>query len=291
MKNTITFILLFSVLTLEAQNKTEVYIEKYNHIAIKEMNMYNIPASIKLAQAILESGSGKSRLAVEGNNHFGIKCHNNWNGKTILEDDDDKGECFRKYDSASDSYRDHSLFLTERGRYSFLFEYSITDYKAWAKGLKKAGYATNPRYPELLIDLIQKYNLNKYDKIIENENSLSFAHSYGIPYFSGLGVYYFKNRSFYFTEINTSYIFSDAMLGYSYKFLNNFYVGSSTGVIFLPSRGSRYIPHLSLETMYKREKRKTVLIRSGIQIPFSEIIFLNDKFTLLPYLRMTFLLN
>lgn len=291
MKKIYLFLFFSSTLSCFCQNKTEKYIIKYKDMAIIEMKMYSIPASITLAQAILESGNGESRLAKKGNNHFGIKCHNNWNGKTIIEDDDNKGECFRKYDRISDSYRDHSLFLTERGRYSFLFEYSLTDYKAWAKGLKKAGYATNPRYPQLLIDLIEKYNLNKYDKSIEIDNSLSFAHSYGVPYFSGLGIYYFKNRSFYFTEINTSFIFSDAMLGYSYTFLNNFYVGSSTGIIFLPSEGPRYIPCLSLETMYKRENRKTVLFRGGIQIPLSEISLFNDNFSLLPYLRMTFLLN
>lgn len=142
---------------------TEAYIEQYKDIAIKKMNEYRIPASITLAQGILESGSGNSRLATEANNHFGIKCHKDWTGKTIYVDDDEKNECFRKYKKAEDSYNDHSLFLTQRGRYSFLFDYKTTDYKSWAYGLKKAGYATNPKYPELLIKLIDKYDLSQYD--------------------------------------------------------------------------------------------------------------------------------
>ena len=151
---------LFSNFFLFPLNKAEVYISSYKDIAVAEMNQFGIPASITLAQGILESGNGESRLATEGKNHFGIKCHDNWNGETIIEDDDEKGECFRKYSKVADSYRDHSLFLTERERYSSLFDLSPTNYKAWAKGLKKAGYATNPKYPSLLIDLIKKYDLS-----------------------------------------------------------------------------------------------------------------------------------
>ncbi len=127
------------------------------------MKEYGIPASITLAQGILESGSGNSKLARKANNHFGIKCHKDWNGKTFYMDDDEEHECFRKYSKAEDSYRDHSLFLTQRGRYSFLFDYDVKDYKKWAHGLKKAGYATNPKYPQLLIGLIERYNLSQYD--------------------------------------------------------------------------------------------------------------------------------
>ena len=131
---------------------------------MKKMKEFKIPASITLAQGVLESGSGNSRLARKANNHFGIKCHKDWHGKRFYMDDDEKHECFRKYHKADDSYRDHSKFLTQRGRYSFLFQYDITDYKKWAYGLKKAGYATNPRYPQLLIKIIEKYNLSQYDK-------------------------------------------------------------------------------------------------------------------------------
>ncbi|MEE4259013.1 MAG: glucosaminidase domain-containing protein [Bacteroidales bacterium] len=157
--------LLFLNVSLLSQEKisTEAYIDLYKKIAIDKMKEYHIPASITLAQGILESGSGNSRLAQKANNHFGIKCHKGWTGKTFYMDDDANDECFRKYNKVEDSYRDHSLFLTQRGRYSFLFEYDIKDYKKWAYGLKKAGYATNPKYPELLIRIIEKYDLAQYD--------------------------------------------------------------------------------------------------------------------------------
>lgn len=143
---------------------TREYINKYKDIAIKDMRTYKIPASITLAQGILESGSGNSRLARKANNHFGIKCHNDWHGKKIYVADDTRHDCFRKYKKPEDSYRDHSRFLSKRGRYSFLFKYPITDYKDWAYGLKRAGYATNPRYPQLLIHYIEEYHLYKYDR-------------------------------------------------------------------------------------------------------------------------------
>jgi len=139
------------------------YIEEYNDIAILEMLTYKIPASITLAQGILESRSGQSRLTVKGNNHFGIKCHSSWTGKRIHHDDDAKQECFRKYDHPLSSFRDHSLFLYDRKRYAALFELRKEDYKGWAKGLRKAGYATDPRYPQKLIKLIEDYELYRYD--------------------------------------------------------------------------------------------------------------------------------
>lgn len=142
------------------------YIETYKDIAMVEMQRYNIPASITLAQGILESGSGQGRLARHARNHFGIKCHLGWEGASITHDDDEKGECFRKYDRAEDSFEDHSLFLVNRPRYAFLFELKPDDYKGWAHGLKKAGYATDPNYPNKLIFLINKYGLHKYDLMV-----------------------------------------------------------------------------------------------------------------------------
>ncbi len=142
----------------------EEYIEMYKSIAIEEMNSFRIPASITLAQGILESANGNSTLAKRANNHFGIKCHKGWNGKTYHMDDDAKDECFRKYSDPFESFKDHSIFLSTRDRYAFLFSLEITDYKAWAHGLKKAGYATNPKYPQLLIKIIEDYDLNQYDK-------------------------------------------------------------------------------------------------------------------------------
>lgn len=141
-----------------------IYIEQFSSLAVEEMYRSGIPASITLAQGLLESGYGLSELAVKGNNHFGIKCHNNWTGGRMYYDDDKKGECFRKYKSPEESYRDHSDFLRYRDRYRFLFDYKITDYKSWAYGLKKAGYATDPAYPKKLINLIETYGLHEYDR-------------------------------------------------------------------------------------------------------------------------------
>lgn len=162
-----SFFTLFLFLSTFSQEKltSDQYIEKYHNIAMKQMKDYKIPASIILAQGILESGNGNSRLATEAKNHFGIKCHSDWTGKGFYMDDDAKNECFRVYKSPNESYKDHSLFLTSRSRYAFLFtDFSTTDYKKWAHGLKNAGYATNPKYPSLLIDLIERYHLYKYDR-------------------------------------------------------------------------------------------------------------------------------
>lgn len=156
------------VTTSTKSTKTDVkqaYIDKYNQLAIEEMNKYKIPASITLAQGILESTSGTSELTTRSNNHFGIKCHKSWKGQKTYHDDDEKGECFRVYKHPSYSFRDHSLFLYDRKRYMNLFRLKITDYKGWAKGLQKAGYATDKAYPRKLIKLIEEYKLYQYDAI------------------------------------------------------------------------------------------------------------------------------
>ena len=150
----------------EKSKATLDYIDKYKEIAMTEMIDYKIPASITLAQGILESGNGNSELAKKSNNHFGIKCHKDWKGKRTYHDDDAKGECFRVYETPADSYRDHSVFLSNGKRYAFLFELKITDYKAWAKGLKQAGYATLPTYANVLIKLIENYDLTQYDQLV-----------------------------------------------------------------------------------------------------------------------------
>ena len=160
-------ILIISCLTLQAQTRNkqyEDYIKKYRELAVEEMKKYHIPASITLAQGLLESGAGQSTLARKSNNHFGIKCGGDWTGKTVSHDDDARGECFRAYKHPKDSYEDHSKFLAGRPRYASLFKLKITDYKGWARGLKKAGYATNPRYADQLIGIIELYELYKYDE-------------------------------------------------------------------------------------------------------------------------------
>lgn len=148
---------------IASTNKVAIYIHKYKNIAQYEMQQSGIPASITLAQGILESGAGHGDLTKRANNHFGIKCHG-WKGAKVYHDDDKKGECFRKYDHPSESFKDHSAFLTSRKRYASLFDLRQTDYKGWAKGLRKAGYATDPKYPAKLISLIERYHLYEYDK-------------------------------------------------------------------------------------------------------------------------------
>jgi hypothetical protein len=165
----LTVLISFSCLNTFGQNAgyesaVNEYIERFKYIAIREMSDYGIPASITLAQGILESNAGRSDLAVKANNHFGIKCHKEWTGATLYQDDDKPGECFRKYDDPLDSYRDHSLFLTTRDRYKSLFTLASDDYRGWAAGLKAAGYATNPQYADLLIKTIERFYLHQYDR-------------------------------------------------------------------------------------------------------------------------------
>ncbi len=159
----------FSISTVEE------YINTFSEIAQYEMKAYGIPASITLAQGLLESGLGKGELAIKTNNHFGIKCHKGWQGDYDFHDDDEKGECFRKYNHPMYSYRDHSEFLSSRARYSFLFDYGAKDYKRWAKGLRQAGYATDKRYPQKLIYLIEKHQLYNFDKGVKLNESIAKA--------------------------------------------------------------------------------------------------------------------
>ncbi|VXC40311.1 Hemagglutinin [Flavobacterium sp. 9AF] len=164
---------------LEATSKVSVtysnvnsYIDSFKEVAKQNMKEYGIPASITLAQGILESGAGNGRLCKEANNHFGIKCHKEWSGPSITHDDDAAQECFRKYENPADSYRDHSLFLTSRSWYKPLFKLEKDDYKGWAKGLKKSGYATDPKYPEKLIAIIERHQLDRFDsEVLKKEYS------------------------------------------------------------------------------------------------------------------------
>ena len=176
MENRIVLFLLLFSFQLTAQNITRnEYIAKYKDEAIYQMIKYKIPASIKLAQGILESGDGNSELAKKSNNHFGIKCHSNWEGDRVFHNDDKKNECFRKYNQVKDSFNDHSEFLL-KPRYATLFEYKLTDYKSWARGLKKAGYATNPNYAKLLIKIIKENDLDQFD-LESNESTNKYFFS------------------------------------------------------------------------------------------------------------------
>jgi hypothetical protein len=292
MKKWIFILLLFSSFLVVAQNKTERYIEKYQSVAIAEMDRYGIPASITLAQGILESGNGESRLATEGKNHFGIKCHENWNGKIIIEDDDEKGECFRKYSKVADSYRDHSLFLTERGRYSFLFEYQKTDYKAWAKGLKKAGYATNPKYPTLLIDLIEKYDLSRFDNGEDQQKNLFVTHSYGFPFLYGVGLNYIKKDNYFIiAELNSSFVFSGVAVGGGLHLFNKMYGSLSVNGIYAmyaKDESQRFDFAISPQLNYLLDtKNKKILISAGVLVPLKDV----KKQKMIPTISLTYLLD
>ncbi len=174
---------------LEATTKVKVttkmvlaYIEKYKDVAKENMIKTGIPSSITLGQAILESGAGTGPLSVQANNHFGIKCHKEWTGSSIKYTDDEENECFRKYDDPSQSFKDHSYFLTSRPRYSELFGFEKDDYKSWAYGLKAAGYATDSKYPDKLITLIEKYQLNKFDAEVLGKNFIAAAPNNAVTY-------------------------------------------------------------------------------------------------------------
>jgi LysM repeat protein len=166
MKKILTITFAFCSLWANAQrDKAELYIQQYSEIAMQEMIRTGIPAAIKLAQGILESQSGESNLVKKSNNHFGIKCKPEWTGDRTYHDDDEKGECFRVYPNAEASYRDHSDFLRSRAHYHFLFSLNPADYEAWAYGLKKAGYATSPTYPQKLIKVIKDFNLDRFNAL------------------------------------------------------------------------------------------------------------------------------
>lgn len=179
-KNNKTEVIQSTSKTVTTNSVVNQYIARYNKIAMSNMKQYGIPASIILAQGILESGAGRGTLAVNSNNHFGIKCHSDWAGDSVYHDDDSPKECFRKYDNPEGSYKDHALFLTGKKRYSALFSLRKGDYEAWAKGLRAAGYATDPQYPNKLISYIERYNLHQYDNkvlgkrytIEESQNSV-----------------------------------------------------------------------------------------------------------------------
>lgn len=177
------FLIIFNLVYSQTQKQDIEYIIKFAETAVEEMYKYNIPASIKLGQALVETSGGQSKLAKDANNHFGIKCKNIWKGSKYFYSDDEYMECFRKYSSPKESYRDHSIFLTTRKNYLFLFTFLLTDYKSWAYGLKKSGYATNPNYPKMLIDKIEKYKLYQFDKIKLKELNFKLIKIY-LQYFN-----------------------------------------------------------------------------------------------------------
>ena len=286
------------------KTNVEQYIEKYSAIAIDEMYRSKIPASITLAQGILESGNGNSRLAVEANNHFGIKCKNTWTGKTIFEDDDAPQECFRKYDAAIDSYRDHSDFLMRNTRYAFLFDLDQTDYKAWATGLRKAGYATNPQYADLLITFIERHKLNRFDlvKLSEEEDrelkedKAEIVKSYGKEFVNNgvSGIVAKPNESY--AQIALDYDIKVYQL-YRYNDLNKDAICVAGDTIYLKAKKSKtdslYYIVLGKETMHWISQRYAIkldkllernLMLAGNEPKVGEQIYLKNKRSKAPQL-------
>jgi hypothetical protein len=241
------------------------------------MKEFGIPASITLAQGILESGNGESYLATEGKNHFGIKCHE-WKGEEIYADDDKENECFRKYKRVKESYRDHSEFLIKHSRYSSLFELEITDYKGWAKGLKKAGYATSPTYAEKLISIIERYNLQRFDKEEEllSEKNLFVTHNYGFPFAYGVGLNYMQKDNYLITaDISSSFVFSGVSVGGGKHLFDELYASMSVNGIyhsFTEDKTQKLTLGISPEIVYVLEKKnKRILINTGFMYTFEEI--------------------
>lgn len=234
----IIIVLCFLSLDVYSQDMTrKAYIEKYNKLAVSQMKKNGIPASIILAQAVLESQNGNSELARKSNNHFGIKCHSSWKGDRVFHDDDKEQECFRKYKKVEDSFYDHSLFL-KGNRYQFLYDIPIRKYKAWAKGLKKAGYATNPKYPELLISIIESNELTRFDSKISKyiEDSIIFVNgfSYGWPYVLTQHFMYLNYPKEFYLQSNLQVSFSDlsVQIGGGKLLTNNIGVGANFGFSF-----------------------------------------------------------
>ena len=269
----------FCFYSVSSQSKSELYIKQYSELAVSEMKEFGIPASITLAQGILESGNGESYLATEGKNHFGIKCHG-WEGEEIYADDDKENECFRKYKKVQQSYRDHSKFLTKHSRYSSLFDLGITDYKGWAKGLKKAGYATSPTYAEKLISIIERYNLQEFDseqkEELSKEKHLFVTHNYGFPFAYGVGLNYMQmDKYFISTDISSSFVFSGVSVGGGKHLFDEFYASMSVNGIYhgyTTDKTHKLDIGINPELVYVLDKKKKrMLINAGFLYTFEVI--------------------
>ncbi len=233
MENRLLILFLFLGQYLFSQNiSRSEYIDRYKGEAVIQMKKYNIPASITLAQAILESADGNSELAKKSNNHFGIKCHSNWDGEKVFHDDDKSDECFRAYKNVEESFEDHSKFLL-KDRYSDLFKLDIDDYKSWAKGLKKAGYATNPDYAKHLIRIIEDNNLSRFDKESDVEKSLYSGFSIGWEDVVTQSYVLVKEEKKFYLSSRLSASFEDLslMLGGGYLLNSRVGVGVESGVL------------------------------------------------------------
>ncbi|MBQ5573210.1 MAG: glucosaminidase domain-containing protein, partial [Bacteroidaceae bacterium] len=255
--NIVLWLLVVPLFVLAQGNAHQKYIDKYKDLAISQMKKYGIPASITLAQGLLESDAGRSMLAVEGNNHFGIKCHSDWTGKKMYHDDDRRDDCFRVYRNVEGSFEDHSLFLTTHSRYAFLFDLKPTDYVGWARGLKKAGYATNPAYAEKLIEIIERYNLDMYDKggKFKKENAaVGFAHQ---PYISNSLLYIRMGEGESLKEIAKEFDMTRMRLR-RYNEINREYVPEPGSVIYLERKKGKADKQYQLHTVQSGESLWTI---------------------------------
>jgi hypothetical protein len=283
MENRLLILFLFLGPHLFSQNISRgEYIERYKGEAIIQMKKYNIPASITLAQAILESADGNSELAKKSNNHFGIKCHSNWEDEKVFHDDDESDECFRAYKNVEESFEDHSKFLLKE-RYSELFKLNIDDYKSWAKGLKKAGYATNPAYAKHLIRIIEDNNLSQFDKEIDSEKSIYGGFSLGWEdVITQSYIVINEDKKYYLSSsISSSFENLSLMLGGGYLLNSRIGVGIKAGVLsplgnfnniefqtnyglsthfFLPVKRKRLNIRLSVTTVDGKNYKPTIAI-------------------------------
>lgn len=264
----LTVALLSATLVLPAQKRNkqyEDYIHKYKELAVEQMDRYHIPASITMAQGLLESGAGRSKLTRASNNHFGIKCGANWRGRKTYHDDDARGECFRVYKNARESYEDHSRFLSTRGRYSFLFKLKPTDYKGWAYGLKKAGYATNPRYAVQLINIIELYDLDELDTKKgrrKYDNPVDFIHT---VYKSNELIYIIARRGDTFESLSNEFEISKRKLR-KYNDLYKDYQFKDGDIVYLEKKHSKACKPYIIHKVEPGESMYSISQRYGIQL-------------------------
>lgn len=264
--NLMLWLLVIPLFVVAQSNAHLQYIDKYKDLAVSQMKKYGIPASITLAQGLLESDAGRSMLAVEGNNHFGIKCHTDWTGKKMYHDDDRRDDCFRVYRNVEGSFEDHSLFLTTHSRYAFLFDLKTTDYVGWARGLKKAGYATNPAYAEKLIEIIERYNLDMYDKggkfKKENAAAVGFAHQ---PYISNNLLYVRIGDGESLKEIAKEFDMTRMRLR-RYNEINREYLPEPGSVIYLERKKGKADKQYQLHTVQSGESLWSISQLYGVRL-------------------------
>ena len=257
-----SFVYVFSVFAQQRNQLYLDYIEKYHQEAIEQMQRYHIPASITLAQGLLESGAGRSTLTRKSNNHFGIKCGSDWRGHKTYHDDDAKGECFRVYKNARESFEDHSRFLAGKNRYASLFTLKVTDYKGWAHGLKNAGYATNPAYATKLIQIIELYDLDRFDNGKLKGTWIANPHE---PYLANGLLYVIARTGDTFETLSDEFGISARKLR-KYNDLYKGYVPQQGDIIYLEKKNRRAHKGYKLHVVKSGDSMYTISQRYGIRL-------------------------